>query len=388
MFLSVEMSFAKSFKRTLLAGVVVSALSGVMPLVLAAESAVTTPTTETQATLKAQTGLQPATQVAQPEYMVERHTLKMGTLISAKLFGKDKDALMRYATLLDDELTTYEDMMSVHKPTVLNDVNRRSGEAVEIPETVARMVKEALVIADETDGAFEPMIGPVVNLWKIGFGGDKVPSDEAIAKAVKLVDRSQVRLWEEKGHWFMQIDKDQSIDMGAIAKGFIGTEVANALKAAGMKRGLVDLGGNVVAIGDNAGKPWRIGIQHPSKDRGGYFGVVSVKDQSVVTSGAYERYFEKDGKRYAHILDAKTGRPVETNIASVTIIDSNGARADALCTALFGMGWERAQAFLKAHQDIKAVLMHGDLKQVALTQKAEPIVKIVDETLKTRIVQQ
>ena len=166
------MSFAKSFKRTLLAGVVVSALSGVMPLVLAAESAVTTPTTETQATLKAQTGLQPATQVAQPEYMVERHTLKMGTLISAKLFGKDKDALMRYATLLDDELTTYEDMMSVHKPTVLNDVNRRSGEAVEIPETVARMVNEALVIADETDGAFEPMIGPVVNLWKIGFGGD------------------------------------------------------------------------------------------------------------------------------------------------------------------------------------------------------------------------
>lgn len=386
MFLSVEMSFAKSFKRTLLAGVVVSALSGVMPLALAAESAVTTPTTETQATPKAQTGLQAASQVAQPEYMVERHTLKMGTLISAKLFGKDKDALMRYATLLDDELTTYEDMMSVHKPTVLNDVNRRSGEAVEIPETVARMVNEALVIANETDGAFEPMIGPVVNLWKIGFGGDKVPSNEAIAKAVKLVDRSQVRLWEEKGHWFMQIGKDQSIDMGAIAKGFIGTEVANALKATGMKRGLVDLGGNVVAIGDNAGKPWRIGIQHPSKDRGGYFGVVSVKDQSVVTSGAYERYFEKDGKRYAHILDAKTGRPVETNIASVTIIDSNGARADALCTALFGMGWERAQAFLKAHQDIKAVLMHGDLKQVALTQKAEPIVKIVDETLKTTVI--
>ena len=369
------MRISKVFSQCVLTGACLSLFGSVIPVVsMAGQTTDQSEQTTSQAT-------------SSVDLKVDRYILTMGTLVSAKLYGTSRDELVRYATLLESELTKYDDMMSVHKPTALNDVNSRSGETVEIPKTVALMVKEAFAIADETNGAFEPMIGPVVNLWKIGFGGDQVPSDEAIEAAVRLVDRNRVRLWEEGDRWFMRIDAGQSIDMGAIAKGYIGTLVADALKDAGMKRGLLDLGGNVVAIGDNFGKPWRIGIQHPIKDRGGYFGVVNAKEVSVVTSGAYERYFEKDGKRYAHILDPKTGRPVETDMASVTIIDPNGARADALCTALFGMGWARAQTFLKAHSEIKAVLMHGDMQRVAITTTAQPIVTIVDEKLKTTVIE-
>lgn len=369
------MRISKVFSHCVLTGACLSLFGSVIPVVsMAGQTTDQSEQTTSQAT-------------SSVDLKVDRYILTMGTLVSAKLYGTSRDELVRYATLLESELTKYDDMMSVHKPTALNDVNSRSGETVEIPKTVALMVKEAFAIADETNGAFEPMIGPVVNLWKIGFGGDQVPSDEAIEAAVRLVDRNRVRLWEEGDRWFMRIDAGQSIDMGAIAKGYIGTLVADALKDAGMKRGLLDLGGNVVAIGDNFGKPWRIGIQHPIKDRGGYFGVVNAKEVSVVTSGAYERYFEKDGKRYAHILDPKTGRPVETDMASVTIIDPNGARADALCTALFGMGWARAQTFLKAHSEIKAVLMHGDMQRVAITATAQPIVTIVDEKLKTTVIE-
>lgn len=330
-FCSVDIMKTKRFKTSLTAVLLALGLSSAAPI------------------LSAEGGVAEAPQTAEPrEYALERHTLHMGTLINAKLFGATPEAVKHYAIVFEDKVTDYDDLMSVHKDTPLNEVNRRAGEPVEVPCEIADMTKQALAIADETNGAFEPMIGPVVNLWKIGFGGEHVPSDEAIAEAVSKVDRSKVRVWREGGRCMMQIAKGQSIDMGAIAKGFIGQRLSDILKHEGMTRGVLDLGGNIVAVGEKSdGRPWRIGIQHPAESRGGYFAVASVKDESVITSGAYERYFEENGKRYSHILDPKTGRPAKTDISSVTIIDRDGARADALCTALFAMGWDRAEAFLR-----------------------------------------
>ena len=122
-------------------------------------------------------------------------------------------------------------------------------------------------------------------------------------------------------------------------------------------------------------------MQRPDQARNTYFAVVNAKDVSVITSGAYERFFEKDGKRYGHILSAKTGRPVLTDIASVSIVDANGAKADAWCTALFAMGWEAATAYLSTHKDLHAVLMHSDLKRVFASEALRPILTVTDETL-------
>ena len=317
------------------------------------------------------------------EYQLDWSNLHMGTLIHSKVMGRDSGKVKKFAEIVEDKMTFYDDLMSVHKSSPLNEVNRRAGEAVEVPVEIADMTIKAFRIAEETDGAFEPMIGPVVHLWKIGFGGDRVPSDADIAKAVALVDRSKVSVFEDAGKWYIRIAPGQSIDMGAIAKGYIGTRTAEILKEAGMTHGLLDLGGNVVAIGEKApGKPWRIGIQHPAQERGGYYAVAQACDESVVTSGAYERYFEEGGKRYSHILDPKTGRPSKTDIASVTIIDKDGARADALCTALFAMGWDRTVAFLKHRPEMKAVVMHADLSRAVVTPAAAAVVTAADSSVK------
>lgn len=313
----------------------------------------------------------------------------MGTVVSAKLLGKTPEDVKRYAGLVESEVKRYDDMMSVHKETPLNEVNRRAGEAVPVTPEIAEMSRMALEIADETGSAFEPMIGPLVNLWKIGFGGNEVPSDEAIKRAIELVDHRKVRVWEENGQWFMQIGKGQNVDMGAIAKGYIGQKLAEKLVEAGATHGLLDLGGNVVAIGEKfPGQPWRIGLQSPDKERGSYFAVISAANESVITSGAYERNFEKNGRRYGHILSPATGRPVTTDIASVTIVDSHGARADALCTALFAMGWDRAEAFLRAHPEVHAVLLKENLEDALVSEALRNKIQPYDSNLRMHFIEQ
>ena len=321
------------------------------------------------------------------EYELSTTTLHMGTLVRARLLGRSPEDVKRFADLVEKEVTRFDDMMSVHKATPLSEVNRRAGEAVRVTPEIAQMSLEALRIADETGGAFEPMIGPLVNLWKIGFGGDEVPSDESISAALRLIDHRNVRVWEESGEWFMRIAPGQSVDMGAIAKGYIGEKLAERLREAGATHALLDLGGNIVAMGEKTpGKPWRIGLQSPDKTRGDYFAVVSASDENVITSGTYERNFEKNGRRYGHILSPVTGRPVTTDVASVTIVDRNGARADALCTALFAMGWEKAGAFLRDHPDVHAVLLRDNLRDALVSAALRDKIQPYDEGLVMRFV--
>ena len=285
----------------------------------------------------------------------------MGTVVQIKVFGKTPEETKRFAQIVEDEVVRFDDMMSVHKDSPLNNVNKHAGEKVEVTPEIAEMTREALVIADMTHSAFEPMIGPLVNLWKIGFGGDHVPSDEAIKEAIRRVDHRHVRVTEENGKWFMQIGRDQNVDMG----------------------------GNIVAMGEKyPGTPWRIGLQSPDKSRGAYFAVVAASDTNVITSGAYERNFEKNGHRYGHILNPTTGQPVATDISSVTIVDQNGARADALCTALFAMGWEKAEAFLLAHPDVHAVLLKDNLKDVLVSEALRDKIQPYDPEVSIRLLKQ
>lgn len=320
---------------------------------------------------------------AAQEYSLQWNSLHMGTLIKARVFGDSPEAVKRYARIVEDEVTRFDDMMSVHKQTALNEVNRLSGQAVPVTPEIAEMTLRALQLARASEGAFEPTIGTVVNLWKIGFGGDKVPSQTQIDKAVSLVDYTKVCVTQDdSGQWFIRIAPGQSLDMGAIAKGYIGQKMAEALVAAGMKHGLLDLGGNVVLIGyktDN--KNWKIGIQRPDKERGAYFAVVGAHDASVITSGAYERYFEKDGKRYAHILSPVTGRPVTTDISSVTIVSTHGADADAWCTAIFAMGWDRARAFMKTHPELRIFMLDASMKKALVSASLAPDVIVTDPTV-------
>lgn len=346
-------------------------ISAAMAFLLACGGLNTAQATETQ-----------ASQMQTEEYELPWMSLHMGTIISGKVYGSSEEDVLKLRQLVEDEIVRYEDMMSVHKKTALNEVNDRSGEWVSVPQEVAEMTREALEVAKDSNQAFEPTIGPVVNLWKIGFGGDSVPSDEAIKKAVQSVDYRKVEVRETSDGWQIRVAPGQNLDMGGIAKGYIGQKLSELLRNNGAQHALLDLGGNVVTLGGKSeGRPWRVGLQRPDQARNTYFAVINAEDVSVITSGAYERFFEKDGKRYGHILSAKTGRPVLTDIASVSIVDANGAKADAWCTALFAMGWKDATNYLASHKDIRAVLMHSDLKQVYASEALRPILTVTDETL-------
>lgn len=309
-------------------------------------------------------------------------SLHMGTVISVRL-ATTRDRVQDLAKWIESRLTRYEDRMSVHKDTLLNTVNQKSGQWIEINKELARMVQRSIQVAKDSDGVFDPTINPLVDVWKIGFGGRSVPPAKAIERAKKKVDYRGIELCQVDGLWQMRVREGQSVDMGGIAKGFIGSALIEGLRARGVKSALIDLGGNVATLNRKVtGAPWRVGLQHPDRARNAYFAIVDVDDRSLITSGAYERYFEKDGKRYAHILSAKTGYPAITDISSVSILDRNGAKADAWCTALFAMGWDKATRYVNQHPELQVVLMHADLTQVRMSASLKDRIRVTQEGLK------
>lgn len=151
------------------------------------------------------------------------------------------------------------------------------------------------------------------------------------------------------------------IDLGGIAKGYTSSRIMDIYKDNGITSGLVNLGGNVQALGTKTdGTKWKIAVQSPD-DTEDYLGILSVQDKAVITSGGYERYFEQDGVTYHHIIDPKTGYPAESGLVSVTIVSTDGTLADGLSTSLFIMGEEKAAEFWREHKDdFDAILMSDD----------------------------
>ena len=291
--------------------------------------------------------------------------------------------------------------------------NDAAVEIFPVNDNVARLISKAIDIAKKTNGAFDPTIAPIVKLWGTGTNHARVPLDGEIRAALRSVDYRRLRVSsarvllktnsgaarsapDEKAvtPMYRTVYKiiigasgapRTSIDMGGIAKGCAADRTAALLRESGVKSALIDLGGNIYVIGDSPkGCPWRIGIQHPHRPRGEYLGVVECEDISVVTSGPYERYFEKDGVRYHHIFDPKTGRPAKSDLASVTVVSKISADADALCTAFFVMGFDRTIEFLRNHRHLKAILVKNDGK-VYLTETLQNKFKLSDTSMKLEI---
>lgn len=189
----------------------------------------------------------------------------------------------------------------------------------------AALLSFALQIAEETDGALEPTIYPLLTAWGFTTEENRVPSDDEITELLKNVGYERIRLENTT----VQLD-------------------------GGM---MLDLGGNIQAIGDKTdGSPWRLGLRNPFSD--GTLGVLEISNQAVVTSGAYERYFiGEDGTRYGHIIDPATGYPAESGLASVTVIADEGRLCDALSTSLYVMGTEKALDYWKEHQNFEMILI-------------------------------
>lgn len=229
-------------------------------------------------------------------------------------------------------------------------INANAGvRPVAVSADTFTVIQRALEFSQRSDGKFDITIQPVVALWGIGTGNERVPSAAEIRTALALVDYRNVQL-DASEHTVYLTMKGMGIDLGGIAKGYAADEAKRILSAHGVKHALLSIGeSSITALGERPdGKDWRVGIQDPVNLENGYMAVLSIGDAALSTSGAYERYFIKDGVRYHHIIDPATGSPAESDVASVTIVSPAAIDGDALSTAVFILGRERGMALIEA----------------------------------------
>jgi len=242
----------------------------------------------------------------------------------------------------ENRVLTIDDKFSVYKGnSEISYMNKMAGKAfVPVSADTLTLLEMAKKISGETGGAFSTTAGALTRLWKIRPGGGVMPDEEEINRQKELVNDADILLDEERKMAKLR-RRGQSADLGGIAKGYAADEVRRILIENGIQEAVINLGGTVISIG----KARSVGIQRPDSLRGVSMGTLRIQNQAVVTSGDYERYFIKDGKRFHHIIDPRTGFPAETDLRSVTVIGDSAAYLDGVSTALFIMGARNAAAF-------------------------------------------
>lgn len=222
------------------------------------------------------------------------------------------------------------------------------------------LLEKSLDISKKTDGAFLPTIYPIMEAWGFPTKEFNVPDASLIKNLMPLLDIGKVDIDSQNDSVSFR-EEGMKLDFGGIAKGYTSDEIMKIFKENGIESGIINLGGNVHTLGTKAdGSLWKVGIQNPYGDEE-YLGVLEIADKAVITSGGYERYFEKDGIIYHHIIDPATGYPADNELQSVTIVSNDGVLADGLSTALFVMGLDKAIKFYRDNsEDFDVIMMTKD----------------------------
>lgn len=260
----------------------------------------------------------------------------MGTTITVSICDPQADELLTHCFEL---LRSYEHRFSANDASSeLMEINHQAGIApVQVHPDLFELIALGTLHSQAKNSHLNIAIGPLVQTWRIGFSDARRPAPEEIEQALLKIDPQQIQLDQENYTVFLK-RPGMKIDLGALAKGYSADLIATYLRGKGIKDALIDLGGNILTVGQHPVKqqPWRIGIQNPVEKRGNHLLVLSIKDKSVVTSGIYERHLEVDGQSFHHIFDSATGYPVETDLASITIISDRSVDGEIWTTRLFG----------------------------------------------------
>lgn len=270
----------------------------------------------------------------------------------------------------------YENMLSKTIETSdIARINNAEGKAVTVSDETIEVLKKGMEFGRLSGGAFDITIGKATDLWdfhdnaETGHEGGVVPAEKDLRDAISHVNYENIKI---EGNRVSLTDPETEINLGGIAKGYIADKAAEYLKERGVVSAIVDLGGNIVAIGgktsqiaasgDTQETDFKIGIKDPLSSSGGLLELIPCKNKTVVTSGTYERYFEKDGVKYHHILDVNTGYPVDTDVLSVTIIADRGKSADCdgLSTTCLALGMDKGMELVKSLEGFEAVFVDKD----------------------------
>nr|WP_208526396.1 FAD:protein FMN transferase [Clostridium botulinum] len=317
---------------------------------------------------------------SKPEEPVSRETYLMGTIINIKAYGKNADKAVQASV---DKISDIENKMSLNISTSeVNKINKNAGIApVKVSKNTFDVVKASLIYSEKSKGFFDITVEPLVSIWGIGTDKARIPSKDEISTALKLINYKDVVI-NEKESTIMLKRKGQAIDLGAIAKGYTADELKKVLLNYNVSSAFLSLGGNVYVLGNKPDKtPWKIGVQNPLEPRGDYLGIVSVSDKSVVTSGNYERFFERNGKRYHHIFDTKTGYPAEKGLISVSIISDKSIDGDALSTSVYTLGLDEGKKLIESLKGVEAIFVTND-KKVYVTSGLKDIFKLTNTDFK------
>lgn len=262
----------------------------------------------------------------------------LGTVITLQIFGSTNESILDESFEL---IADYENRLTANRDvSELMDINHNAGkQAIQVSTSTYNLIKLSVKKSREGFG-FDALIGPVVKLWHIGFKGAHVPSDLEIQEKMKLTNPDDI-IFDDVNQTVFLTKPGMELDLGGIAKGYIADRIRDLWHAFDIRAGIINLGGNVLFVGTSPRRPsgeWILGVQDPKKKRGENLTSARVPECSAVTSGTYERFLEIDGKKYHHIIDPKTGYPVKTHVAGVTLFTRDSVQAELECKRLFFAG--------------------------------------------------
>lgn len=307
----------------------------------------------------------------------------LGTVLQFKVFGKRAEAAITAAM---NKINEIDDKMSVFKEySELSAINKNAGQkAVKVSEDTFFVLKKAIKYSELSEGAFDVTIRPIVGLWGVQTKHPTIPEEQKLKQDTKLVNYKDIVLNEAEKTAYLK-NVGQALDVGAIAKGYATDKAKEIVVKHKIKNAILDLGGNVYAVGSKVnGELWSIGIQDPKSDTGDYIGTIGIKNKSVVTSGNYERFFEKDGKKFHHIMNPSTGKPSENGIISTTIVSEDSIDGDALSTCVYVLGIEKGLELLKSTKGVEAIIITED-KKIYLTSGIKDSFKLFKKEYKLNL---
>ncbi len=295
----------------------------------------------------------------------------MGTTYSISIVKNSQTAMnkVKIQHEIDSLLFVFNSIFSTYSSS--SEISKINADTSRFPLSVSgefyQLLEESQQMYYETGGKFDITIKPLISLWSFDseFSSEKIPMENAVNEALTQIGMDQILLDK---HTVLKNNPNVQFDMNAIAKGRGVDKIAHFLKSAGFQHFIVEIGGEVYASGVNKNNSfWKIGIKHPEEFSKDITAIAAFSNSGMATSGTYQHFFNWEGKDYSHILDPRTGWPVEHDLISATVIAETCAKADAIATALIVMGFENALHWIEQTEGVECYLIRRDKESRVLT---------------------